>query len=116
MQLRHPVANSVATIVATLIVLAIGAVLFSFSDVYDISANPKDEPFVAWMPHKCLASLHHHAGNDVPPADLMSLQNIQPTHASSIRRAPLAMVCPAVVVRRRRACREGPPSPSDFHG
>ena len=78
MQLRYPVANSIATIVVTLMVLAIGTVLFSSSGVYDISADSKDGPFLAWMLHKTyLASLHHHPGNDVPPADLMSLKNIQ---------------------------------------
>jgi mono/diheme cytochrome c family protein len=78
MQLRHPLANPAATVVATLIVLAIGAVLFSFSGVYDVSASANESPLVAWMLHKTYeASLHHHAGNDVPPEDLMSLRNIQ---------------------------------------
>ena len=78
MQLRHPIVNSAATVVATLVVLAIGALMFSFSGVYDVSASANESPIVAWMLHKTYeASLHHHAGNDVPPADLMSLRNIQ---------------------------------------
>jgi mono/diheme cytochrome c family protein len=78
MQRRHPVSVAAATVVATLVVLAMGAALFSFSGFYDVSASRKDNPIVAWMLHKTYeASLHRYGGTDVPPADLMSLENIQ---------------------------------------
>lgn len=78
MPLRHSVASVAATIVVTLILLAVGAFLFSSSGFYDVSASKKDSPIIAWMLHSTYeASLHHHAGKDVPPGDLMSLKNIE---------------------------------------
>jgi cytochrome c len=78
MQIRHPVASLAATIVITLTLLAIGAVLCGYSGIYDVSASSKDNPIIGWMLHSTYeASLHHHAGNDVPPGDLMSLKNIE---------------------------------------
>lgn len=78
MPLRHPLASVAATFVITIILLAVGAFLFGFSGLYDVSASSKDNPVIAWMLHSTYeASLHHHAGKVVPSGDLMSLRNIE---------------------------------------
>ncbi|HEY1997568.1 cytochrome c [Paraburkholderia sp.] len=78
MPLRQVVATSSITVVATLIIASLGAFLFSSSGRYDVSASSKDSPLVAWMLHRTYeASLHHYGGKDIPPADLMSLRNIE---------------------------------------
>lgn len=78
MQLRHSLPYSVAIVAGTIAVLAGGAAAYSVSGRYDVSASSQDSPVVAWVLHSTYeASLHRHAGADLPPADLMSLQNIQ---------------------------------------
>lgn len=49
-----------------------------YSGVYDVSASSRDNPIVAKLLHGTYeASLHRHAGSDVAPGDLLSLENIR---------------------------------------
>ncbi|APR39620.1 c-type cytochrome [Paraburkholderia sp. SOS3] len=71
-------ATVVATAVALLVLSAVAAIAFVYSGIYDVSASSKDNPAVAWLLHRTYeASLHRHGGKDLPPGDLMSLENIR---------------------------------------
>ena len=49
-----------------------------YSGVYDVSASARDNPIVAKLLHGTYeASLHRHAGSDVAPGDLLSLENVR---------------------------------------
>jgi mono/diheme cytochrome c family protein len=79
---RMPIHSRIETVAATVVALfvlsAVAGFAFIYSGAYDVSASSKDNPVVAWMLHKTYeASLHRHAGADLPPGDLMSLENIR---------------------------------------
>ncbi|HVE08939.1 MAG TPA: cytochrome c [Paraburkholderia sp.] len=75
---RSRVATIAATVVAMGVLCAAGAAAFIYSGVYNVSASDKDGALVAWMLHTTYeSSLHRHAGHDLAPADLMSLDNIR---------------------------------------
>jgi mono/diheme cytochrome c family protein len=68
----------IATVSFLFALLAAAGFLFVYSGIYDVSASSEDNPIVAWTLHKTYeVSLHRHAGADVPPADLLSMQNIR---------------------------------------
>ncbi|WP_242468282.1 c-type cytochrome [Burkholderia plantarii] len=76
--LRSSVATVVVTVVALFVLLAAAGAAFMYSGLYDVSASSRDNPVVAKLLHGTYeASLHRHAGSDVAPADLLSLENIQ---------------------------------------
>jgi mono/diheme cytochrome c family protein len=78
MSTRSRFATVVATAVALLVLSAAAGIAFIYSGIYNVAASSKDNPLVAWMLHRTYeASLHRHGGNDLPPADLMSLENIR---------------------------------------
>jgi mono/diheme cytochrome c family protein len=71
-------ATVVATAVALLVLSVATGIAFIYSGIYNVSASSKDNPALAWMLHRTYeASLHRHGGKDLPPADLMSLENIR---------------------------------------
>jgi mono/diheme cytochrome c family protein len=78
MSTRSRLATVVATAVALLVLSAVAAIAFVYSGIYDVSASSKDNAAVAWLLHRTYeASLHRHGGKDLPPGDLMSLENIR---------------------------------------
>ncbi|QGZ58633.1 c-type cytochrome [Paraburkholderia acidiphila] len=75
---RTRIATVFATVVALLVVLGAAGLAFMYSGVYDVSASARDNPIVAKLLHGTYeASLHRHAGSDVAPGDLLSLENIR---------------------------------------
>ncbi len=78
MVIRSRIATVAATVVALFVLSVVAGFAFIYSGLYDVSASSKDNPLVAWALHATYeASLHHHAGSDLPPGDLMSLENIR---------------------------------------
>ena len=78
MFLRTRIATVVATVVALFVVLGAAGLAFMYSGVYDVSASSRDNTIVAKLLHGTYeASLHRHAGSDVAPGDLLSLENIR---------------------------------------
>jgi mono/diheme cytochrome c family protein len=78
MSIRSRVATSIATVAALGVLCAAGAAAFIYSGVYDVSASAKDGPLITWLLHTTYErSLKHHAGHDLAPADLMSLDNVR---------------------------------------
>jgi mono/diheme cytochrome c family protein len=78
LSLRSKTATVAVTVVALLFLLAVAALAFMYSGFYDVSASSKDNPIVATLLHGTYeASLHRHAGSDVAPADLLSLENLR---------------------------------------
>jgi mono/diheme cytochrome c family protein len=78
MSTRTRIATIAMTAIALLALSVAAAFAFIYSGVYDVSGNAPDNPAVAWMLHRTYeASLHHYGGKDLPPADLMSLENIR---------------------------------------
>jgi mono/diheme cytochrome c family protein len=76
--LRSRIATVVATVVSGFILLAAAGLAFMYSGVYDVSASARDNPIVAKLLHGTYeASLHRHAGSDVAPGDLLSLENVR---------------------------------------
>lgn len=76
--LRSRIATVVVTVAALFVLLAAAGLAFMYSGVYDVSASSADNPIVAKLLHGTYeASLHRHAGSDVAPADLLSLENIR---------------------------------------
>jgi hypothetical protein len=68
----------IVTLCSAFVCVAAAGIVFVFSGVYDVSASSKDNPILAWTLHKTYeASLHRHAGSDIPPSDFLSLKNIQ---------------------------------------
>ena len=68
----------IGTAAAVLVLLGVAGTAYMYSGLYDVSASSKDNPIVARMLHSTYeASLHRHGGADVPPADLLSLENIR---------------------------------------
>jgi mono/diheme cytochrome c family protein len=75
---RSRLATVIATAVVLLVLSAAAGIAFIYSGIYNVSASSKDNPAVAWMLHRTYeASLHRYGGKDLPPADLMSLENIR---------------------------------------
>lgn len=75
---RSRIPTVAVTAVALLVLLAVAGVAFMYSGVYDVSASSQDNPLVAKLLHGTYeASLHRHAGRDVAPGDLLSLDNIR---------------------------------------
>lgn len=78
LSLRSRIATVVATVVTLFVLLAAAGLAFMYSGVYDVSASSRDNLIVAKLLHGTYeASLHGHAGSDVAPGDLLSLENIR---------------------------------------
>jgi mono/diheme cytochrome c family protein len=78
MSTRSRLATVVATAAALLVLSVIAGIAFIYTGVYNVSARSKDDPVIAWMLHRTYeASLHRYGGKDLPPSDLMSLENIR---------------------------------------
>lgn len=78
MATRSRFATVAATAVALLVLFVATGIVLIYSGIYNVAASSKDNPAVAWMLHRTYeASLHRHGGRDLPPADLMSLENIR---------------------------------------
>jgi mono/diheme cytochrome c family protein len=78
MFIRSRIATIAVTAIGLLALSVAAGFAFIYSGVYNVSASSKDKPIVAWALHRTYeASLHRYGGKDLPPSDLMSLENIR---------------------------------------